>query len=142
MKKVAIVYWSGTGNTEEMAKSVEAGVKGAGGEASLFSVDSFSVDDMANYEAFAFGCPAMGNEVLEESEFEPFFEEAEKKLSGVPVALFGSYDWGTGTWMEEWTERTKGAGATIVVDSVIANTTPDDDALKACEALGAALANA
>jgi len=87
MGKVAVVYWSGTGNTEEMAKAVLEGAKKGGAEAELFTVSDFSADKMADYNGFLFGCPAMGDEVLEEDEFEPFFTEAEKKLSGVPVGL-------------------------------------------------------
>jgi len=126
MGKVAVVYWSGTGNTEEMAKAVVEGVKKGGAEAELFTVSDFGADKMAGYNGFLFGCPAMGDEVLEEDEFEPFFTEAEKNLSGVPVGLFGSYGWGSGGWMESWVERTKAAGAKLVSDGVIVENAPDD----------------
>lgn len=142
MGKVAVVYWSGTGNTEEMAKAVLEGAKKGGAEAELFTVSDFSADKMADYNGFLFGCPAMGDEVLEEDEFEPFFTEAEKKLSGVPVGLFGSYGWGAGAWMEAWAERTKAAGAKLVSDGVIVENAPDDDGVKACENLGEAVAKA
>ena len=142
MGKVAVVYWSGTGNTEEMAKAVLEGAKKGGAEAELFTVSDFSADKMADYNGFLFGCPAMGDEVLEEDEFEPFFTEAEKKLAGVPVGLFGSYGWGSGAWMEAWAERTKAAGAKLVSDGVIVENAPDDDGVKACEDLGEAVAKA
>ena len=142
MGKVAVVYWSGTGNTEEMAKAVLEGAKKGGAEAELFTVSDFGADKMAGYNGFLFGCPAMGDEVLEEDEFEPFFTEAEKNLSGVPVGLFGSYGWGSGAWMESWAERTRAAGAKLVADGVIVENAPDDDGVKACEALGEALAKA
>lgn len=142
MGKVAVVYWSGTGNTEEMAKAVLAGAKKGGADAELFTVSDFGADKMAGYNGFLFGCPAMGDEVLEEDEFEPFFTEAEKNLSGVPVGLFGSYGWGSGAWMESWAERTRAAGAKLVADGVIVENAPDDDGVKACEALGEALAKA
>ena len=133
--KTAVIYWSGTGNTEAMAKAV---AEGAGAE--LFSVSEFS-GDIAAYDAVAFGCPAMGAENLEEGEFEPFFAEIEGKLSGKKVALFGSYGWGDGEWMREWAERVKGDGAVLVNDEgLIVNESPDDAALADCKALGAQLA--
>ena len=132
MSKIAVVYWSGGGNTEKMANAVVDAIKSAGVDVELFQVDDFKVDDMANYSAFAFGCPAMGDEVLEEDSFEPFFADAEGKIDGVPVILFGSYGWGGGAWMENWAERTKDAGAKLI-GTVIAENDPDDDALAECE---------
>lgn len=132
--KTAVIYWSGTGNTEAMAKAV---ADGAGAE--LFSVSAFS-GDVADYDAVAFGCPAMGAENLEEGEFEPFFEGIESKLSGKKVALFGSYGWGDGEWMRNWEERAKNDGAILVGgEGLIVNETPDDEALEKCAALGAEL---
>ena len=137
MSKIAVIYWSGTGNTAAMASAIAAGM-GEGTE--LYSVDQFT-GDIAEYDKIAFGCPAMGDEVLEEGEFDPFFSSIEGKLGGKKVALFGSYGWGDGQWMREWTERVTGEGATVVNgEGVIANLTPDDDAVAACKALGAALA--
>ena len=136
MRKLAIVYWSGTGNTEAMAQAIEKGAKEGGAETTLVTVGDFGADKMTGFDGYAFGCPAMGDEVLEEGEFEPFFEEAEKKLSGVPTVLFGSYGWGGGAWMEAWVERTKAAGAKLFSDGLTAENTPDDDALAACEKLG------
>ncbi|MBQ1919688.1 MAG: flavodoxin domain-containing protein, partial [Selenomonas sp.] len=100
MSKVAIVYWSGTGNTEAMAKAIEEGAKAAGADVSLLEVESFRASTTPEYDGLLFGCPAMGDEVLEEGSFEPVFTDAEKHLSGKPVALFGSYGWGGGAWME------------------------------------------
>ncbi|MBP1580307.1 MAG: flavodoxin [Oscillospiraceae bacterium] len=132
--KIAVIYWSGTGNTEAMANAV---AHGAGAE--LYSVSDFS-GDVAEYDALAFGCPAMGAENLEEGEFEPFFAGVEGKLSGKKVALFGSYGWGDGEWMREWAERVKNDGAVLVGDEgLIVNETPDDSALADCKALGAKL---
>ena len=138
MSKIAVVFWSGTGNTETMADAVVEGAEGAGAEVEKIAVADWS-GNVADYDALALGCPAMGDEQLEEDEFEPFFEGVESDLSGKKVGLFGSYDWGTGDWMETWKERTEGDGAEVV-DTVIANLEPDDDALAACKALGAALA--
>ncbi len=139
MSKVAVVFWSGTGNTETMAEAVAEGAREAGAEVEQVAAADFSADAVAGYDALAFGCPAMGDEELEEDEFEPMFEGVEGELSGKKVGLFGSYDWGTGDWMETWKERTEGDGAEVV-DAVTANLEPDDDALAACKALGAALA--
>ena len=140
MSKVAIVYWSGTGNTEAMANAVAEGAKAQGAEATLFSAGEFDAALMDNFDAVAFGCPAMGAEVLEEGEFEPMFSACEAKLAGKKIALFGSYGWGDGEWMRSWEETCAADGAALACESVICQETPDDDALTACKALGAALA--
>ena len=135
MSKIAIIYWSGTGNTEAMANAVLEGAKSAG-DAELFEVSSFSKDKMADYAGFIFGCPAMGAEELEEDAFEPFFKEAEEKIKDVPVALFGSYGWGGGEWMKTWEERTKNAGAKLFKEGLIVENTPDNDKLAECKKFG------
>ena len=140
MSKVAVIYWSGTGNTEMMANKVGEGAKAAGAETEVFSCDQFSADKLDDYDAAAFGCPAMGDEVLEETEFEPFFEECKSKLSGKKIALFGSYGWGDGECMRNWEDTCNEAGAVLACESVICADAPDDDAQAACEALGKALA--
>lgn len=140
MSKVAIVYWSMTGNTEAMANAVAEGAKKAGAEAVLLKAADFGPDQLDAYDAIGFGCPAMGAEVLEEEEFEPMFTACEPKLGGKKIALFGSYDWGDGEWMRTWEERCKAAGANLACDFVICNLEPDGDGITACEALGAALA--
>ncbi|MCR5269198.1 MAG: flavodoxin [Lachnospiraceae bacterium] len=140
MSKVAVVYWSGTGNTEQMADAVKAGAEENGGMVSTFDADAFSADQVAEYDAIAFGCPAMGVEVLEESSFDPMFTAVEGSLSGKKIALFGSYGWGDGQWMRDWEDRCKSAGAQLACESVMANNAPDDDALNACKNLGATLA--
>ena len=140
MSKVAVIYWSGTGNTQQMADAVAEGAKGAGAEVSVFSVSEISADAAAAYDHLALGCPAMGGEVLEESEFEPFFSELEDSLSGKKVVLFGSYDWGDGQWMRDWQQRTVQAGAQMPADGLIVNLTPDEDGLAQCRELGAKIA--
>ena len=139
MSKVAVVYWSGTGNTEMMANEVAEGAKAAGAEVSVFTPDTFSADKMDEFDAVAFGCPAMGAEELEDTEFLPMYDEVEPALSGQKVALFGSYDWNDGEWMELWEQRADEAGLNVV-DSVIAKDYPDDDAAAECMCLGALLA--
>ena len=140
MSKIAVVYWSGTGNTEAMASAVAEGAREKGAEADLLTASEFSADQVSAYDAIAFGCPSMGAEQLEESEFEPMFTACEGELQGKNIALFGSYGWGDGEWMRSWEERCSQDGANLAADSVICNETPDDEALSACRALGAALA--
>ena len=140
MSKVAVVYWSGTGNTQAMADAVAAGAQEAGAEVQVLEASSFGADQMDAYDAVAFGCPSMGSEQLEESEFEPMFTDCEAKLSGKKFALFGSYGWGDGEWMRNWEQICTDDGAVLACDSVICNEAPDDDAVEACKALGKALA--
>ena len=139
MKKIAIVYWSGTGNTEAMAHAVAQGVEAAGGAASLFTPEGFSGPKMDEFDAVAFGCPSMGAEQLEENEFEPMFLDCESKLSGKRIALFGSYGWGDGEWMRSWEEVCRNDGAVLACDSVICQEAPDEEGEAACRALGEAL---
>ena len=133
--KVSIVYWSGTGNTEAMANAVAEGAKNAGAEVALLPV-SAADESVLESDALLFGCPAMGAEELEEGEFEPFFSSIEGSLSGKKLGLFGSYDWGDGEWMRTWQDRAAADGAVLIADGVIANLTPDDEALAACRQLG------
>lgn len=140
MAKVAVIYWSGTGNTQAMAEAVVRGAEAAGAEVSLFTAAEFDPSTLGDYDTAAFGCPSMGTEQLEESEFEPMFQACEGDLKGRKIALFGSYGWGGGEWMRSWEERCSGDGANLACDSVICNGAPDEEALAACRALGAALA--
>ena len=140
MSKVAVVYWSATGNTEAMANAVAEGAKSRGAEVTVFGAGDFSAEKVADFDAIAFGCPAMGAEELEDSEFEPMFSAVEGSLSDKKVALFGSYGWGDGQWMRDWKDRCDSAGAALVNDGVMANNAPDEAALDECKDLGAALA--
>ena len=141
MSKVAVIYWSGTGNTKMMAEAVSEGAKNAGAEVSLLNVSETNAAEAASFDVLALGCPAMGGEVLEEMEFEPFFTELESKLSGKKVALFGSYGWGDGQWMRDWQERTSLAGAEIISgEGLILIETPDESGLEQCRELGKQLA--
>lgn len=141
MKKTAVIYWSGTGNTEAMANAVLEGMKAAGAEATLLTPDQVDASALSDYDAIAFGCPAMGSEVLEESEFEPFFSQLEGRLGGKKVALFGSYGWGDGQWMRDWQQRVDDANASLYNgEGLIINETPDDDGLEQCRQFGAGFA--
>lgn len=140
MSKIAVVYWSGTGNTEAMASAVLEGAKEKGAEAVMLTPSEFDSSMVDSYDAIAFGCPAMGDEELEESEFEPMFSACETGLKGKKIALFGSYSWAEGAWMQSWEETCRGDGAILACDSVICYEAPDDEGISACKALGAALA--
>ena len=142
MSKTAIIYWSGTGNTEAMANAIFDGAKEVNADTKLFLVDQITADEAKDYNNLILGCPAMGAEELEEGEFEPFFAELEVNLSGKNVALFGSYGWGDGEWMREWESRMLDAGANVLNrEGLICHETPDDDALEDCRSLGKQLAS-
>ena len=140
MNRIAVVFWSGTGNTEAMANAVLQGIKESGSEASVFTASEFDSSMLSKFDAVAFGCPAMGAEVLEEEEFEPMFSSCESELKGKKIALFGSYGWGDGEWMRNWEERCISCGADIVCDYVICNESPDDEIILACKTMGEVLA--
>ena len=138
---VQIVFWSGSGNTKEMAEAVADGVKAAGKEADVVDVRDTKPADLDDAKVFALGCPSMGSEQLEECDMEPFVEELESKVSGKNILLFGSYGWGDGEWMRDWVERMVNAGAVMVEEEgIICNDAPDDDAVTALKEAGAKLA--
>ena len=141
METVKIVFWSQGGNTAAMAAAVAEGVQEAGSKAEIINVSDASAADLQSMKGFALGCPAMGAEVLEDMEMEPFMCELEGSLAGKSVGLFGSYGWGDGQWMRDWEERCRAAGAAVVGgEGVICQETPDDGAIASCRALGRALA--
>lgn len=134
MSKVAIVFWSQTGNTETMANCI---AEGAGANATIIPCSEMNAAKLGEYDVVAFGCPAMGAEQLEESEFEPMFSDLEGSLNGKKVAMFGSYGWGDGQWMRDWVQRTNDANAVIYTDEgLILNETPDDDGIAKCKEFG------
>lgn len=143
MSKVSIVYWTQGGNTQAMAEAIGEGVTAAGGEADVVFVSDANIADLKAEGAFALGCPAMGAEVLEEMEMEPFVQDVERFANGKKIALFGSYGWGDGQWMRDWEDRMTAAGATLVGgEGVICQETPDEDALQNCIEIGKQLVNA
>lgn len=137
--KINLVYWSGTGNTEVMANLIKEGAEGAGATVEMKGVSEAGIDDL-NCDVLALGCPSMGDEVLEETEFEPFIESIEGDVTGKKLALFGSYGWGDGQWMREWDKRMKDAGAVLTAGSLIVNETPEGGSEEECRAFGAAIA--
>ena len=141
MSKMAVIYWSQGGNTEAMAGAIAGGARDAGAEVSLLNVSEVDASQAAMFDSLALGCPAMGAEVLEEAEFEPFFTEFERKLTGKPIALFGSYGWGDGQWMRDWQERTEAAGARLYTEEgLMIHETPDEAGLAQCREFGAGVA--
>ncbi len=142
MSNIQVVFWSQSGNTEAMANAVADGIRKAGKEADVVFVSDASIDEFKSAKVFALGCPAMGAEVLEEGEMEPFVSDLEMSVSGKTIGLFGSYGWGDGQWMRDWVDRMTSAGATVVDgEGVICMGAPDADATAQCEALGARLAS-
>lgn len=139
MSNIAVVFWSGTGNTEAMANAVAEGATAKGAEVKVVPAVDFAAANVADFDAIAFGCPAMGAEELEEGEFQPMWDDVKPELGDKKIALFGSYDWGTGEWMDTWREDAEDAGANVV-DTLIVNNEPDDEGLASCAELGAALA--
>jgi flavodoxin short chain len=137
--QINIIYWSGTGNTEAMAKLIAEGAQGAGAAVAIKNVSQASAADL-DADVLALGCPSMGAEVLEESEFEPFIQSIEGSVSGKKLALFGSYGWGDGQWMRDWTERMEKAGAALVAESLIVNDAPSGESEQQCKDFGAAIA--
>ena len=137
MSKVAIVFWSATGNTETMANCI---AEGAGAAATIVPCGEMNAAKLGEYDVVAFGCPAMGAEMLEESEFEPMFSDCKDSLGGKKVALFGSYGWGEGDWMRSWEDDCSASGIKLCCESVICNEAPDAQRLAACRLLGKLLA--
>ncbi len=143
MAKMAIIYWSGTGNTKTMAEAIAQGANAAGAEVELMEIDDTTPEEALQYDLLALGCPAMGDEQLEEAEFEPFFEELEDELGGKKLAIFGSYEWNDGQWMIDWAERCKEAGALLHTDEGLAvYDAPTDEDVEKCKQFGESFANA
>lgn len=140
MKNIKVIYWSGTGNTESMAKAIAEGAKQVDTTVECYSVDQASQKLVNDATHIVLGCPSMGAEVLEETEFEPFIDSTD--FTGKKVALFGSYDWGDGEWMRNWeTQMENDKSASIITESLIIHLTPDADGLEQCKELGKDIAN-
>ena len=142
MNSIAIVYWSGTGNTEKMAEAIKAGITEKNGSVSVFTASEFNDAKFDEFDVVAFGCPAMGNEELEESEFAPMFQSCVPKLKGKKIALFGSYSWADGEWMRTWSADCKAKGAILIGEPLIWYEAPDDAGTQKCKELGATLVTA
>lgn len=131
-----IIYWSGTGNTETMANLISSGLSNQGKSAELLRVESVNVDDLKNENILILGCPSMGDENLEEVDFEPFIESLKGLGAGKKVCLFGSYGWGDGEWMKKWEEQMDSYGFELPLESVIVNESPEGDDKDLCIKFG------
>ena len=136
MKNIAVIYWSGSGNTEEMANLIAKGAKEEGAEVKVLQVSSATVDDVKNADVVALGSPAMGDEVIEEGEMEPFVESISGSIAGKPLGLFGSYGWGSGDWMVSWVSRMNDYGANVLDEGLIINEFPDGEDADKCVEYG------
>ena len=130
MEKVLVVYYSTTGNTKAMAEAFCEGLTQSGAQAEC--VNAETSPSLEGYDKIAFGCPAMGSEELEEAVFEPYFAQIESQLSGRKTALFGSYGWGGGQWMETWQNRAEQNGAVVFENGCIVNGAPGGSDLESC----------
>lgn len=135
-----IIYWSGTGNTEKMAKYIGSGIEKGGKPVSVKQVYDVRNAEVEEASLLVLGCPSMGCEELEDLEMAPFIESLEGKIAGRKVALFGSYGWGSGEWMENFKKQMEGYDAKVVMEPLIINefTSGQDEAI--CESYGEALA--
>ena len=140
MNKIAVIFWTGTGNTEIMANEVVAGAKESGADVTLFNTSAFKVENANEFDKFALGCPAMGAEELEDSEFQPLYDQLKTQISGKKVVLFGSYGWGGGEWMNPWKEDATNAGLVLADNPLAIEGTPDDAGKEKCRELGKVLA--
>ncbi|KHD37646.1 flavodoxin [Clostridium acetobutylicum] len=141
MVKINIIYYSGTGNTEAMANLISEGAKSAGADVQLINVSDADVDKVKNADVIVLGSPAMGDEVLEEEEMDPFVENISKEVKGKKVALFGSYGWGDGQFMRDWVERMEGYGADLIGEGLIVQDAPEGETEDQCREFGKALIN-
>lgn len=140
--KVNVIYWTGTGNTEAMAEFVVEGAKEAGAEVELFFVGDASVEDFQNADAVALGCPACGDEELDDTEFGPYIDSIEEFAKGKKMLLFGSYSWHEGGYMDDWADRMKGLGADLINSGIVSRDEPDDEVAQALREAGKQLATA
>lgn len=142
MSDINIIYWTGTGNTEKMAEAIKEGIDSHGKVSKISYVSNELVSAVESSDTIVLGCPSMGQEVLEESEMEPFMEEIEGKIGGKNIALFGSYDWGDGQWMRDWEDRIKSTGANLISnEGLIINNTPEKEDLEKCREFGKIIAS-
>ena len=134
--KVAVIYASTTGNTEAMANAINDAVKAAGAEVIFSTADSANKDDVLSSDVILLGSPAMGDEVLEDT-VEEFYSGIEGSLNGKKVAIFGSYDWGDGQWLRDWTDRLNNAGAVSIAEPLMVHLTPEEADVEQCKAWAA-----
>ena len=138
MATLNIIYYTGTGNTQDMAKYISEGAESAGVSVKLINVEE--ADETAvDADFIAFGSPAGGAEEVAPEMIE-FIEEIKDKIFGKKVGLFGSYDWGQGGWMETWREEMIAENLSVVDDGLIIHLSVDDDEkIEKCREYGKAI---
>jgi len=134
--KVAVIYASTTGNTEAMANAINDAVKAVGAEVIFSTADSANKDEVLSSDVILLGSPAMGDEVLEDT-VEEFYSGIEGSLNGKKVGIFGSYDWGDGQWLRDWTDRLNNAGAVSAAEPLMVHLTPEEADVEQCKAWAA-----
>ncbi|HKL41283.1 MAG TPA: flavodoxin [Clostridia bacterium] len=133
MSKYRVIYSTMTGNTEEMARAVKAGIESEGHSVELIEVKNATQGDVDESSGVALGCPALGAEVLSD-EMAAFVSTV--NIQDKPIVLFGSYDWGNGEWMDDWELVMKKNGAKLKTKGLIVHTEPSSEDLEDCKALG------
>ena len=138
MSTLNIIYYTGTGNTQDMAKYIGEGAESAGVSVKLINVEE--ADETAvDADFIAFGSPAGGAEEVA-PEMVEFIEGIKDKISGKTIGLFGSYDWGQGGWMETWREEMIAENLSVVDDGLIIHLSVDDDEkIEKCREYGKAI---
>ena len=131
--KVAVIYASTTGNTEAMANAINEALKASGEDVVFGTADSADKAAVTSCDVILLGSPAMGDEILEDT-MEEFYTAIESSLNGKKVGLFGSYDWGDGQWLRDWTDRLNNAGAVSAAEPLMVHLTPEEADVEQCKA--------
>ena len=95
--KTAVVYWSGTGNTEAMARAVAEGMTAAGAEAVLLTPRRGRARRSERLRRHRLRLPPpWAPRCWRKWSSSPCSMPASVALAAKRVALFGSYGWGDG----------------------------------------------
>lgn len=132
---LSIIYYTETGNTEAMAEAIKDGAEESGKEVRLVVVDEATVADVEEASEVLLGCPAKGDEEIEDLTFRPYLESVMDLLKDRKVGIFGSYAWNDGDWIVNWKEEMEENGVEIVTSLKVYDY-PDSDALEECKELG------
>jgi flavodoxin I len=136
MKKVLVLYYSQTGNTEKMANAIAEGAQSSGNvEVELnYHVET---ESLSTYDAILIGAPTYHHDMP--MDFKNLLEDAAVQgmsLKGKIGAAFGSYGW-SGEAPRLILEIMKNKFEMRVVEPpLLAKYTPDQNMLTACKDLG------
>ena len=119
-----------------MVEDIGCGIKEAEKEVEILEVSNATDKDIIDAEVVVLGCPAMGVKELEDSEVIPFIDNNVALMQGKKMALFGSYGWGTGEWMDAWKEQMASLGANLVTEPLIVNEFTDGQDEAICNGYG------